>query len=141
MTLQAPKFFRWQKNSILLSPSYFGLWSLWLEYFRRSLCHLSRLDPFDLDEHLYQSKKLFLKKTPIEVDSSHLYASFGTFCVQIGQFLEALWVFEKYLKTVKSLFLKENDVDFEFFRKVKISLNNRPIWTQKVPKDLSYKHL
>ena len=25
----------------------------------------------------------------IEVCSSHLYASFGTFCVQIGQFFEA----------------------------------------------------
>ena len=56
----------------------------------------------------YSSKML------IEVGSSHLYASFGTFCVQIGQFLEAQWVLEKCLKMVKSLFLKENDVDFEF---------------------------
>ena len=28
-------------------------------------------------------------KTLIEVGSSHLYASFGTFCVQIGQLFEA----------------------------------------------------
>ena len=29
------------------------------------------------------------EKTLIEVGSSHLYASFGTFCVQIGQLVEA----------------------------------------------------
>ena len=43
-------------------------------------------------------------KTLIEGGSSHLYASFGTFCVQFGQFLETQWVFEKCLKTVKWLF-------------------------------------
>ena len=66
--------------------------------------------------------KIFLKKTHIEVGRSNLYASFGTFCLKIGQFLEAQWVFEKCFKTVKSLFSKENDVDFEFFRNFKISL-------------------
>ena len=66
--------------------------------------------------------KIFLKKTLIEVGSSHLYASFGTFCVQIGQFLEAECFFEKCLKTVKSPFSEENDVDFKLFRKFKISL-------------------
>ena len=44
------------------------------------------------------------------------------FCVQIGQFLETKWDFKIFLKTVKSLFSKENDVDFDFFRKFKISL-------------------
>ena len=62
------------------------------------------------------------EKTLIKIGSSHLYASFGTFCVQIGQFLESQWVFGKCLKTVKSLFSKENDVDYEFFRKFKVSL-------------------
>ena len=33
--------------------------------------------------------KIFLKKTLREVSNSHLYASFGTFCVQIGQLSEA----------------------------------------------------
>ena len=61
-------------------------------------------------------------KTLIEAGSSHLYSSFGTFCVQIGQLFEAQWVFEKCLKTVKSLFSKENVVDFQFFRKFKVSL-------------------
>ena len=55
------------------------------------------------------------EKTRIEVGSSHIYASFGIFCVQIGQLFEAQWVFGKCMKTVKSLFSKENDVDFEFF--------------------------
>ena len=62
------------------------------------------------------------EKILIEDGTSHLYASFGTFCVQIGQFLEAQWVFEKCFKTLKSLFSKENDVDFEFFRKFKVAL-------------------
>ena len=31
------------------------------------------------------------EKTLIEVGSSHLYASSGTFCVQIGQLFEALY--------------------------------------------------
>ena len=62
------------------------------------------------------------EKTLIEVGSSHIYASLGTFWVQIGQLFEAQWVFEKCMKTVKSLFLKENDADFEFFRKFKVSL-------------------
>ena len=30
--------------------------------------------------------------------------------------------FEKFLKTMKALFSKDNDVDFELFRKFKISL-------------------
>ena len=39
-------------------------------------------------------KNIILKKSLIEVCSSHLHASFGTFCVQIGQFFEARWVFK-----------------------------------------------
>ena len=63
------------------------------------------------------------EKTLIEVGSSHLYASFGTSsCVQISPFLEAHWVLKKCLKTVKSLFSKENDGDFKFFRKFRMSL-------------------
>ena len=68
------------------------------------------------------NNKIFLKKTLTEFGSSHLYASFGTFCVQIGQLLKAQRVFEKRMKTVKLLFSNENDVDFEFFRKLKVSL-------------------
>ena len=68
------------------------------------------------------AKKNIFEKTLIEIDTSHLYASFGTFYVQIGQLFEAEWVFENCKKTVKSLFLKESDVDFEFFRKFKVSL-------------------
>ena len=33
-------------------------------------------------------------KSLIEVGSSHLYASFGTFCVQIGQLVEVQWDFK-----------------------------------------------
>ena len=65
---------------------------------------------------------IIFEKTLTEVGSLHLYASFGTFYVQIGQLFEAQWVFEKCLKAAKSLFLKENDVDFQFFRKFQVSL-------------------
>ena len=59
--------------------------------------------------------KLFLKKTVIGVGSSYIYASFGTRRVQIGQLFEAQCLLKKQ-------FLKENVVDFEFFRKFKVSL-------------------
>ena len=41
--------------------------------------------------HLQQN---IFGKTLIEVCSLHLYASFGTFCVQIGQLFAAQWVFK-----------------------------------------------
>ena len=80
------------------------------------------------------NNEIFLKKTLLEVGSSHLYASFGTFCVQIDQFLESRWVFEKCLKTVKWLFLKENVVPLiiDQFRRKRC---------QKKRKDVSYQLL
>ena len=43
-------------------------------------------------------------KTIEEVCIPHLYASFGTFCVQIGQLLAARWVF------------KHSEINYIFFR-------------------------
>ena len=34
-------------------------------------------------------QQIFFEKTVIEVHSLHFYASFGTFCIQIGQLFEA----------------------------------------------------
>ena len=39
-------------------------------------------------------QQTFFEKTPIEVCSPHLYASFGTFYVKISQLFELQWVFE-----------------------------------------------
>ena len=39
-----------------------------------------------VDLHVQQN---IFEEDIVEVDSSHLYASFGTLCVQIGQLLEA----------------------------------------------------
>ena len=58
------------------------------------------------------------EKTLIAVGSSHLYASFGTFCVQIDKLCEAQWVFEKCLKTVKSLFFEGKWSQFRILLKV-----------------------
>ena len=97
-----------------------------LPEYRNSQKHESTLlHTYVLNEFLTADRSCATKyfwKTLIEVGSSHIYASFCTFCVQIGQLFEAQWVFERCMKTVKSLFSKENDVDFEFFRKFKISL-------------------
>ena len=68
----------------------------------------------------FMYNKVFLKKTLTyinfcyitEVFSPCLYASFGTFCAQIGQSFEAQWVFEVCLEIKKSLLSKENVVDF-----------------------------
>ena len=38
--------------------------------------------------------RIIFEKTLIEVGSSNLYASFNTFCVQIGQLFEAQWDFK-----------------------------------------------
>ena len=45
-------------------------------------------------EKTFVSNKMFWKNL-IEGCSSHLYASFGTFCVQIGQLFVAQWVFKQ----------------------------------------------
>ena len=41
--------------------------------------------------HIQQN---IFKKILLEIGSSHLYASFGTFCVQIGQLFEEQWFFK-----------------------------------------------
>ena len=61
------------------------------------------------------------EKTHIELCSPYLHASFGAFCVQIGQLFEAQWAFEE-LNTYKTSFSKENVADFEFLRMFKGSL-------------------
>ena len=53
----------------------------------------TRIKPFSTyvcTEQIFDSSPfMFFEKTCIEVVSSHLYASFGTFYVQIGQSFEA----------------------------------------------------
>ena len=52
-----------------------------------------------------------IKKTLTVVCSPYLYASFDTFCAQIGQLFEAQWVFEVCLEIDKSLLSKEKVLD------------------------------
>ena len=78
--------------------------------------HESILNMYVLNEFLTADNSCttkYFEKSIIEVRSSHFDASFGTFCAQI----------DKCMKTVKWLFSKENDVDFEFFRKFRVSLH------------------
>ena len=60
---------------------------------------------------VYIHQNIF-EKTIIEVCNSHLYASFGNFCDQIGQLFEAQWLFVVLcLKIDKSLSSKQNVVE------------------------------
>ena len=49
----------------------------------------------------------------------HLYASFGTFCVEIGQLFEAQWVFEhsQEFETGNMFLQKQGFADFQAFFK------------------------
>ena len=56
------------------------------------------LTPYLCTERIFDSRPFmcnkFFEKTLKEVGSSHIYASFGTFWVQIGQLFEAQWDLE-----------------------------------------------
>ena len=57
-----------------------------------------------------------------KVCTSHIYASFGTFCVQIGQLFEAQWIFEDVWKSTDLCDLRKMSSISEFFRMFKDSL-------------------
>ena len=57
-------------------------------------------------------KQNIFENALIEACSPNIYASFGTFCVEIGQLCETQWVFEVCFKIDKSLLSKENILDF-----------------------------
>ena len=77
-------------------------------------------------------------KTPIEVCSLHLYASFGSFCVQFGKYFTAQWVFEhseemrnrRHFPSMTTICWLLKHIS-----KTHCASNNWPIWTQKVPKE------
>ena len=55
----------------------------------------------------FNEKKIF--RIPLKVGSSHLYASFGTFSVEISQLFEAQWDFK---------LSEEFEIDAIFLRKI-----------------------
>ena len=69
-------------------------------------------------------KQNIFVKTFIEIDSSHLNASFGTFCVQIGQIFELQWDFKLSEKfEIDLIFLqKQHFYRFQAFFKDSLSL-------------------
>ena len=62
------------------------------------------------------------EQTLIEIGSLNLYTFIGTFCVQVGWLFESQWAFEECLNIEKSLFSKENVVNFDFLWMFKDSL-------------------
>ena len=76
------------------------------------------------------------EETLIGVGTLQIYTSFGTFCVQIGQLFESQWAFEECLNIDKLLFPKMLPISTSCeFSETRGGSNNRPIWTQKVPKE------
>ena len=72
------------------------------------------------------------ENTLFKVGSQHLYASFATFRVQIGQLFEAQWNF----KLSEAFSFENSDLTiFNHFSKAHCDSNNWPIWTQKMPKE------
>ena len=61
-------------------------------------------------------QNIFEQPLMIKVGSLNLYASFGTFWIQIGQSFDSQWAFEEWLNIDKSLFSKENVVNFGMFK-------------------------
>ena len=67
-------------------------------------------------------------------------ASFGTFCIQIGQLLEPHWVFEDFMEIDISVLLKQNQRDhwiFSDLHRLTVFgiLDFGQIWMQKVQKE------
>ena len=89
-------------------------------------------------QHLLWLEKTWIYLTPyvcterIEVGSSHLYASFGTFCVEIGLLFEAQWDFElSEVFEIDVIFLHKQ----RFYRFLNIFQRLTVPPTQKVPKE------
>ena len=83
---------------------------------------------------VHAPKNIF-EKTLIEVGGSHISASFGTFCVQIDQFLKN---FENGKIAVSS---KENDVDFRILLNVQrlaVSQMIDQLWFKRCQKKREY---
>ena len=54
------------------------------------------------------------EKTLIEVGRAHLYASFGTFCVQIGQLFESQWDFKLSIELKIDLIFLQKEQFYRF---------------------------
>ena len=91
-----------------------------IEFERKKKCTLNRKNmnlPYSIRKYVLnefltadhsRTKKNIFEKTLFEVGSSHLYDSFGTFCVQIGQLFEAQGDFK---------LSEEFEIDFIFLQK------------------------
>ena len=92
-----------------------------------------------LTAHNLCTLKYFWKNS-IEFRSPHIYASFGTFFVQIGHSIEVLCVFKHWEEfEIGDIFLQKRRFVFvlAFFKgsKARCDSHNWPIWTQKVSKE------
>ena len=81
------------------------------------------------DSRPVMNNKIFMKKNLKEVDTSHLYASFGTFFFQICYLFQAQWDFK---------LSEEFEIDVIFLQKLQFyhfqTFFKDSLWTQKVPK-------
>ena len=88
-----------------------------------SFLHTYVLNEFSTVDHSCTVQQNILEKTLIEVDRSHFYASFGTFCVQIGQLFESLQDFKLSEKFEIDLVFLQKQRFYRFQTFFKDSLN------------------
>ena len=82
--------------------------TIWIQCLAKTWIYLT---PYVLNEFLTADRSFSTKyfwKISYRIGSSHLYASFGTFCVKIGQLFEAQWDLK---------LSKEFEIDVIFLRK------------------------
>ena len=89
----------WGTVCLYIFQSYFGLeiltWSVHTDSTKINRPgHNIRMYLTNFEQPIAHVQQIFFGKTLIEVGSSHLYASFGTFCIQIDQVFAPQWVFK-----------------------------------------------
>ena len=83
------------KLLILFAKTFFILWKRFTDSIKINRPgHSIRMYWPNVWQPTVHAQQNIFEKTLMEAGSSHFYASFGTFCVQIGQFFVPQWVFK-----------------------------------------------
>ena len=122
------KFKRVALNHLFASPLFQVASQSQIDVTILTVVYLKHNRVFNLIFHEKASNVSWRKNTMqcsvlILLNRQHLYASFGTFCFQIGQLFQAQWVFEESLKSDKE------------YLTTHCASKDELIQTQKVPKE------
>ena len=90
---------------------------------KRNLTYSIRMYWMNIWQLTIHEQQDIFEKSLIEVGSSHLYASFGTFCTQICQLFETQWHFEFVWKSTNRCHRREMSPISAIFQMFKVSLS------------------